>query len=139
MKKRCEPYQGECIFFFFNRQWFFTFLIVFVKNLAISTFSPVSSPSSNGMRMCVRVCVHAGRHACMHVCMCTGLVRNELTCQCSAHFKIIPYTHTHMRTHYTHTPHTHMHTTSHTYMHTHTHMHMHTHTHTFSHHLSMAD
>ena len=36
-------------------RWLVSFIKV--KTLAISTFSPVSSLSSNGMRMCVCVCV----------------------------------------------------------------------------------
>ena len=34
--------------------------------LAMSTFSPVGSRSSNGMRMCVRACVRA----CVRICVC---------------------------------------------------------------------
>ena len=57
-----------------------------IKAAAISTFSPVGLPSSNGLRM--------------HVCMCLWHWHSTewtdmLICQGSAYFKFIPYTHTH--------------------------------------------
>ena len=50
----------------------FVFLSESVESLAMSTFSPVSLRSSNGMGMCVCVCscVCACMHACEHVCVC---------------------------------------------------------------------
>jgi len=78
------------------------------------TFSPVSSLSSNGLRMrvCVRVRVYS-----------TGKVRNELICgyvnvvHTSSSFR--PHTHTHTYTHTnTHTQCIHTHTQTHTHSHT---------------------
>ena len=68
----------------------------------ISTFSPVSSLSSNGLRMCVCACLRTHTHTHTHM-----------------------YTHTHKNTH-THT-HAHTHTHTHKYTHTHTHTHYDTH------------
>ena len=104
---------------------------------AMSTFSPVGSPSSNGLRMRVCVCL----------CQCsTGIVRNvELICgyanvvHTSSSFRPHTHTHTHARTHarthtHTHTQtHTHTDTHTHTNTNTHTHTHPHTHTHTHTH------
>ena len=100
---------------------------------AMSTFSPVGSPSSNGLRMRVCVCL----------CQCsTGIVRNvELICgyanvvHTSSSFRPHTHTHTHARTHaHTHTharaAYTHTHTHARTHTHTHALTHTHTHTHT---------
>ena len=53
--------------------------------MAIGTFSPVSSSSSNGLKM----------HVCVCLCINTDIVRNELMwiCQRRAYFKFIPSTH----------------------------------------------
>ena len=78
---------------------------------AISTFSPVCSLSSNGLRM--RVLVHS-----------TGIVRNELihgamTTQCI--LKFFPSAHTHTHTHMRALARTHAHTYTHTRAHARTH------------------
>ena len=87
-----------------------------VTNMSvISTFSPVSSLSSNGLRMCV--------------CVCLWIVRNELI----HGYASVVYTLSSFR------PHTHTHISAHTQVHTHTLSHTHTITHTFSYHLRTAN
>ena len=73
---------------------------------AISTFSPVSLQSSNGIRIHMCVCV------CMRVCVCVHWHSTEWTdmwtCQHSAHYQSIPSTHTLTLTHtLTHSMHWH--------------------------------
>ena len=63
------------------------FIYIYIQ--AISTFSPVGSLSSNGLRMRVCMCLwhwHSTEWTYM------------LICQGSAYFKFIPYTHTHSHT-----------------------------------------
>ena len=80
------------------------------KMLAISTLSPVSLQSPDGMRMCMHLCVCACTcvcvclcacvRACVRVCVCTGIVWTELICGYASvvHTSSSFYTHTHAHT-----------------------------------------
>ena len=69
----------------------FVFLSESVESLAMSTFSPVSLQSSNGMGMCVCVCscVCACMHACEHVCVCVCVC--AIVCVCIHYAGISTY------------------------------------------------
>ena len=71
--------------------------------MAISTFSPIGSLSSNGLRMRVCVCV---------LVYSTGIVWNELICGYASTVNTSGSFHTHT--------HMHAHTHTHTYVRTHT-------------------
>jgi len=50
------------------------FAVCYMQHLALSTFSPISSQSSDGMTMGMLV------YACL--CLCTGIAQNKLICGC---------------------------------------------------------
>ena len=50
--------------------------------MAMSTFSPVGSWSSNGMRMCLCVCVCVCLRVCVHVCVCVYVCVCVCVCVC---------------------------------------------------------
>ena len=92
---RYENHREDFFFFFFGG-----------GGGAMSTFSPVGSRSSNGMRMCVCVCVCVRVRACVRACVCVCVCgRNELeVCSTLAYppissFRTMPVLYTRTRTH----------------------------------------